>query len=112
MRTEDKAAVISELAISGRDKVCEKALDIFISVLGVHSGNLVITLLATGGVYLGGGIPHKILSKLKSKVFIDSFNNKGGLKEVVESTPVFVLKHNTAALNGAAKIALELLTVS
>lgn len=109
MKTEDKAAVISELAINGSDKVCEKALDIFISVLGAHCGNLVITLLATGGVYLAGGIPIKILPKLKTKTFTDSFNNKGRLKEIVESTPIYVLNHNTAALNGAAKIAYELI---
>ena len=109
MKTEDKAAVISELAINGSDEVCEKSLDIFTSVLGAHCGNLVITMLATVGVYLAGGIPIKILPKLKTKTFTDSFNNKGRLKEIVESTPIFVLNHNTAALNGAAKIAYELL---
>ncbi|MFA4924962.1 MAG: glucokinase [Ignavibacteriaceae bacterium] len=80
MKTEDKAAVISELAINKKDRVCEKALDIFISVLGAHAGNLVITLLATGGVYLGGGIPHKILPKLQDGVFTDSFINSPYVK--------------------------------
>jgi len=108
IKTEDKAAVISEQAINKKDSVCEKALDIFISVLGAHAGNLVITLLATGGVYLGGGIPHKILPKLQAEAFTKSFVNKGRLKNVVESTPVYVINNNNAALHGAARIAFDL----
>lgn len=110
MLVEDKAAVISEMALKGKDRVCEKALEIFISVLGAHSGNLVMNLLATGGVYLAGGIPHKILPKLQTKIFTESFINKGRLKEITEATPVYVLNHNNAALNGAARIAEILLS--
>jgi len=109
MITEDKAAVITYQALNNGDKVCEKVLDIFVEVLGAHCGNLVITLLATGGVYLAGGIPHKILPRLQTKIFAESFNNKGRLSEIVKATPVFVLNHNNAALSGASKIALELL---
>lgn len=109
MLLEDKATVITEMALNQKDPICAKALDIFVSVLGSYTGNMVINLLATGGAYLAGGIPYKILSKLKSNIFIDGFINKGRLKKVVESTPVFVLNHNNAALNGASKIALELL---
>lgn len=110
MKTEDRALVISDMALSNKDKVCEKALDIFVSILGAHSGNLVINLLATGGVYLAGGIPHKILPKLQTKIFTDSFLNKGRLKELTEATPVYVLNHNNAALMGAARIAENLLS--
>lgn len=109
MFAEDKAAVITDQALKNKDKVCEKTIDIFVEVLGAHCGNLAITLLATGGVYLAGGIPHKILPKLQTKIFAESFNNKGRLSEIVKATPVFVLNHNNAALSGAAKIALELL---
>ncbi|MFZ1518700.1 MAG: glucokinase [Ignavibacteriaceae bacterium] len=109
MLVEDKAAVISDMALLEKDPLCEKTLNIFISVLGAHCGNLVITLLATGGVYLAGGIPHKILPKLQTKIFEESFSNKGRLSEIVKATPVFVLNHNSAALKGAAKMALELL---
>lgn len=109
MKTEDRAVVISEMALKHKDKVCEKALDIFVSVLGAHSGNLVINLLATGGVYLGGGIPHKILSKLQDGIFTKSFVNKGRLKPIVDETPVYVIKNNLAALHGAARIAENLI---
>lgn len=110
MKVEDKSKVISEMALANKDKVCVKALEIFISVLGSHSGNLVFNLLATGGVYLAGGIPHKILSLLKTNHFIENFNNKGRLRELTEATPVYVINNNLAALHGAARIAESLLT--
>jgi len=75
MSNEDHAAVISEAAINKSDKLCEKALDIFTQVLGSHAGNLVLTTIATGGVYLGGGIPTKILPKLTDGTFVSAFLN-------------------------------------
>lgn len=109
MEVEDKSKVISEMALANKDKVCVKALEIFVSVLGSHSGNLVFNLIATGGVYLAGGIPHKILSLLKTNNFIENFNNKGRLRELTKATPVYVINNNLAALHGAVRIAESLL---
>lgn len=108
MKIKDKAAVITDMAIDKKDIVCDKALEIFVSALGAHAGNLVITLLATGGVYLGGGIPYKILPKLMDKTFENSFTRKGRLEDIVEATPVYVINNNNAALHGAARFAVDL----
>lgn len=102
MKTEDRAIVISEIALNKRDKVCEDALEIFVSVLGAHAGNCVLTNLTTGGVYLGGGIPFKILPMLKTKIFLNSFLNKGRLSSLLEATPIYLINNNNAALIGAA----------
>jgi len=102
MKTEDRAIVISEMALNKKDKVCEDALEIFVSVLGAHAGNCVLTNLTTGGVYLGGGIPFKILPMLQSKIFLNSFLNKGRLSNLVEATPIYLINNNNAALVGAA----------
>jgi len=107
MKTKDRAIVISEMALAGKDKVCEDALDIFVSVLGAHAGDLALTFLAYGGVYLGGGIPHNILTKLKEDFFVEAFENKGRLKDVVEQIPINVITNNLAALKGAAFVAQE-----
>jgi len=107
MKTGDRAAVISGTALRHEDQVSIKAMEIFTSVLGAHAGNLVITTKATGGVYLGGGIPHKILPLLQQKSFSDSFNNKGRMSYLTKSTPVYVITNNNAALQGAAQIAYE-----
>ena len=107
MQNKDRAIVISEMALAKKDEVCEDALDIFVSVLGAHAGDLALTFLAYGGVYLGGGIPHNILPKLKEDIFINNFENKGRLKDVVEQIPINVITNNLAALKGAAYVAQE-----
>jgi glucokinase len=108
MKTNDRAAVISEMALSRKDEVCKDALDIFISILGTHAGNLALTFLADGGVYLAGGIPFKILPKLRDGIFTKSFLNKGRMKSVLYPIPVNVITNNQAALKGAAKVAFEI----
>ena len=98
---EDKAKVITESAIKKTSETCIKAMEIFISVLGAHSGNVVLTTYSSGGIYLAGGIPKKILDLFKSNVFIDAFLNKGRLSMYVSKTPVYVVTHDNPSLLGA-----------
>jgi glucokinase len=107
MENEDPAKVITEMALRKEDPVCGKTLDLFVSVLGAHAGDLALSFLAYGGVYLGGGIPHKILPKLKEALFVRSFEDKGRMKDVVEQIPINVITNNLAALKGAAFVAQE-----
>ncbi|HSP19445.1 MAG TPA: glucokinase, partial [Myxococcaceae bacterium] len=58
-RTQDRAAVVSRSALDGSDAVCIQALDLFVSVYGAEAGNVALRMLATGGVFLGGGIAPK-----------------------------------------------------
>lgn len=108
MKNEDKSKVISDMALKKKDEVCEKTLDIFVSVLGAYSGNILLTTMATGGIYLGGGIPFKILPKLNDGTFVKSFSNKGRLSKLVAATPIFLINNNKVALAGAARIAFEI----
>lgn len=108
-KDDDKSQVISEMALSGKDKLCCDSLEIFASILGSHAGNLVLTNLTTGGVYLGGGIPHKIKSVLLSEIFLASFKNKGRLSSLLEATPVYIINNNEAALKGASLYAKSLI---
>lgn len=108
MKNHDKAPVISELALSGKDSVCEEALNLFVSVLGSHAGNLALTFLADGGVYLAGGIPFKILPKLKEDIFTKSFLNKGRLSSILEPIPVNLISNNRAAVKGAAYFSFQI----
>lgn len=99
-------AVISEGALSKKFEICVTALDLFVSILGAQAGNLVLNLMALGGVYLGGGIPPKILPKLKDGTIIKSYLAKGRMSHLVESAPLHVIKDDHAALLGAATTAL------
>lgn len=102
------ASIVTELALNGTSDICVKALRMFCSMLGAHCSNIVLTYLATGGVYLGGGIPPKIASFLSKGPFVEGYLKKGKQKERIEATPVFVIKDDHAALFGAAAIAATL----
>jgi glucokinase len=108
MAGENPAAVISSAGQTGEYEICVKALDLFVSVLGAQAGNLVLTILATGGVYLGGGMPPKILNKLRDGAIVASYLNKGRLSNLVAKTPLYVIRDDHAALLGAAYLASTL----
>lgn len=87
--------------------LCLETLDIFVRVLGAEAGNLALKFLATGGVYLGGGIPPRILPFLKGDTFLKSFRNKGRLSYIPEQTPLRVITRPGVALLGAAALGLS-----
>jgi glucokinase len=109
MKADDPAKIISEEAIKGETKSCKTALDIFVSILGAATGNLALTGMSTGGVYLGGGIPPKILPKLNDKIFLSSFADKGRFKGLLEKMPIYVILNDKAALLGAAAMAFDII---
>ena len=75
---------------------------LFVSILGSEAGNLALKVLATGGVYLGGGIPPRILSFLKDASFMRAFTAKGRFSEMLAKVPVHVICNPEAGLFGAA----------
>lgn len=103
----DAAAVISRHAELGDCPMCVQTIEIFLSCLGAEAGNMGLKAMATGGVYLGGGIPAKMLSYIKSVSFIHAFNDKGRLSALLQSMPVKVILNDQAALLGAARYALD-----
>jgi len=108
MRDADPASIISEEALNGKARSCRIALDMFVSILGGAAGNLALTGMATAGVYLGGGIPPRILAALRGDRFFLSFTDKGRFKGLLEKVPVYVILNDRAALVGAAIKAFEL----
>jgi glucokinase len=88
--------------------LCRKALDLFISILGAEAGNFALKILATKGVYIGGGIPPAILPALKKKAFLQAFRDKGRMSELLSRVPVFVITNPGSALLGAAHFGLTM----
>jgi glucokinase len=105
MEEIDPARAIVEAALTEKHPLCVESLNTFVSILGAVAGNLALTAMTTGGVYLGGGIPPKILPKLEEPIFVKAFTNKGRFKEFLESIPVRVILNDKAALLGAAHCA-------
>ena len=100
IKKEDPSAVISEIGMSKKDECCEKTLELFVSVYGAEAGNLALKSLATGGVYIGGGVAPKILEKIKEGAFMQSFTNKGRLSVMVAQMPVKVILNDRHPLFG------------
>src|SRR4029077_5456869 len=87
MSRSDPAAAISQAAMDGKCGLSEQALDLFISVYGAEAGNLALKIMATGGIYLSGGIVPKILPKLSGPLFMQAFISKGRMQPWMYSLP-------------------------
>ena len=105
LRGADAAAAISRAALDGCNPRASQALDLWISVYGAEAGNLALKTMATGGIFLGGGISPKILPRLKGPLFMSAFVEKGRLRPLLESIPVQIITNDKAGLLGAARCA-------
>ena len=106
IRQQDPAAVVSEAGLNGESELCVQALDLFVSIYGAEAGNLALKVMATGGVYLGGGIAPKIVQKLRDPVFLNAFTFKGRMRPLLQAMPVRVILNPKTALLGAARFAM------
>ena len=106
--TGDPPALIAEAGLAGKPDICVQALDLFVSVLAAEAGNCALKTLARGGVYIGGGIPPKIIDKLRDQRFSQAFISKGRYKRLLSSIPVHVILNDKTALLGAASVAARM----
>jgi glucokinase len=102
IKNDDPAKVINESARERSQKLCLKTIDVFLSILGAAAGNLALTGLSKGGVYVGGGIPAKLLWRINEETFMKAFTGKGRFKGLMEKIPVNIILNDNAALLGAA----------
>ena len=102
MSTGDPAAAISRAAIDDRDALCAEALDLSIYLYGAEAANLALKIMATGGVYLGGGIGPKNLERLKGPKFMQGFLAKGRMQPLLAAMPVKIILNDRTALYGPA----------
>ncbi|MFI5395526.1 MAG: glucokinase [Candidatus Binatia bacterium] len=109
MREEDPAAAITQAALQGGPPLCVQALDLFCAIYGAEAGNLALKVMATGGVYVAGGIAPKIRAKLVDGTFMAAFCDKGRMAPLMDVMPVGVVLRETTALQGAGFCAARLL---
>ncbi|HEY2882559.1 MAG TPA: glucokinase, partial [Pirellulales bacterium] len=105
MAAGDASAAISKAALDGSCPVCVQAMDLFVGFYGAEAGNLALKIMATRGIYIGGGIAPKIIAKLQEPTFMSAFQDKGRLKPVLAAIPVRVIMNDHAALLGSARFA-------
>ncbi len=107
-RAEDRTPLIVNAALDGTSERCVATANTFVSILGSEAGNLALKVLATGGIYLGGGIPPRLLSFLQNGGFLEAFRRKGRFVALLEQMPVHVILNPTVALFGAACYGMEM----
>jgi len=108
LRHQDPGAVIGMEALAASDPLCTATLEMFASLYGAEAGNLALKCLATGGVYVAGGIAPKIWPVLKRGGFMKAFVDKGRLGELMRTIEVNVAMNAAAPLLGAAHFAARL----
>ena len=101
---DDPAPIIVSAALDkeGVSELCIATVKMFVSILGAEAGNLALKVLATGGVYVGGGIPPRILPALEDGRFMEAFVRKGRMSVHLARMPVKIILNPKAALLGAA----------
>ncbi|MCI5064634.1 glucokinase [bacterium] len=105
---DDLPRQISELGIAKKSERAEKAIDLFCNILGGLAGNCVLYNLCTGGIYLGGGIPPKILSKLKEGGTVEEYLRQGRMSPIVQDAPLTVILNDETGMIGTAALATTL----
>ena len=105
----DRPALVSQAGLARSCSGCAETLELFAGVLGAEAGNLGLRATATAGVFLGGGIPAKVLPALRTATFLDAFRDKAPMHALVAAMPVAVILEPDAALLGAAVAAGDLL---
>jgi glucokinase len=106
-KTEDTGAVVTRAAMDGSCRLCSQTMELFASILGAEAGNLALKTMATGGVFIGGGIGAKILPILQKPPVLEAFFAKGRFSEFMRQIPLRVILNDRAALLGAARHALH-----
>jgi glucokinase len=105
LEADDPAAVIGRHGVAGTDCLSKRALELFWEILGAEAGNLALTAVSTGGVYVAGGIAPRLAPHLDPERFLRSFRNKGRLSPLLARMPVHVIMNPKVGLLGAAAVA-------
>jgi len=105
MQREDPAAVISTLGVSCGDPLCQKALQMFLAAYGSAVGTYACVAVATGGVYLAGGIAPRLVQMMMAGDFIDAFLGTADQRAITEQLPLHVITRGDVGVIGAAAAA-------
>jgi glucokinase len=97
----DRNAVISRLGVAGEDALCAEAVRVFVELYGAETGNLALKSLATGGIFIGGGIAPKILPAMQDGKFMDAFKAKGRFLPLLDKISVRLSLNPRTPLIGA-----------
>lgn len=107
MATADPTPVIVDAGLDGRCTASALALEMFVEMLGAAAGNLALQVVASGGIYLAGGIPPRIVGALRHPRFLEAFTHKGRFSALCSRMPIRVIRTPSVGLYGAALLGLS-----
>ena len=107
LQTQEPGQVIIDSALQNICPACAKTLDLFLSLYGAEAGNLALKYLAYGGVFLGGGIPPRIIKRLQDGTFMQAFTHKGRFSKLLSEIPVKIICNDKTVLLGAKFIIMK-----
>jgi glucokinase len=110
MQKNDPGAVIGQNALRRSDPACERAVEIFVSLYGAEAGNLALTCVPTGGLFVAGGMAPRLIEIIRRGTFLQAFLDKGRMSRVLERIRVSVVLNRKVALLGARAFALQSLS--
>src|SRR5882757_4348058 len=104
--TADAPALISQLATGGKAPICDQTMSIFVSIYGAETGNVALNFMSTGGIFIGGSVAAKNVSRMKDPIFMQSFLDKGRMVPLLKEMPVTIVLNDDSGLIGAARYTL------
>ena len=99
---DDPTPCIVDAALEQESALCLRTVELLTRILAAEAGNLALKTLSTGGLYLGGGMPPKLLPFLDSDLFRTAFLAKGRFAGLLDEMPIHVILDPRAVLHGAA----------
>ena len=102
----DPPALISQLAEEGKAAICDQTMTIFVSIYGAETGNVALNFLSTGGIFIGGSVAAKNVSRMKDPIFMQSFLDKGRMAPLLKEIPVTIVLNDDSGIIGAARYTL------
>jgi glucokinase len=108
--TKDPTPIIFSAAqdLSRPCRLASATVELFVAILGAEAGNLALKILATGGIYLGGGISPRVANELHTPMFLDALRSKGRFRQLLTNMPLHVIMNPKAGLLGAAAYGLTM----
>jgi glucokinase len=107
VKTIDPAAIIAIAALHQSDRLCVKALEMFVEAYGAETGNIALKFLPYGGIYIAGGIAAKILPLMQDSRFITAYKDKGRISSLLETIPINIVLNPQIGLLGSVLYALQ-----
>jgi len=105
-KAPDAPALIAKTANEKKAPLCEQTMSLVMGVYGAKTGDCALSYMSTGGIFICGIIAARNLRWMQDPAFMESFLNKGRMRDLLKDMPVTVVLNDDCGLMGAARYTL------